>query len=319
MQKIVMEQNGGPEVLRLIEAEEPRLEPDELQVSVAAAGLNFLDVYQRKGVYEMPKPFTPGLEGVGEVIAIGNNAKNFVIGDRVAWINVPGSYASHLSLPSAKCVKLPKGLKDYEGLLFQAVTAQYLIAEYSQIQPGTTVLVHAAAGGVGQLLVQWVKHLGGTVIATASSTDKLETVRALGADHLINYKDEDFLAGVMEITNGKGVNLAFDSVGKATLAKTIEALATRGSAVTFGFASGPADPIEPSKLVDPAKRLEGASITAYIADDAEMQQRCKAVLEGIDQGWLTFGKGKEYKLADAAQAHRDIEGRETQGKLYLIP
>lgn len=319
MKKIVMDENGGPEVLHVVDAGHLQPKPGTLLVRVEATGVNFLDVYQRKGIYEMPKPFTPGLEGAGEVVALGAGTEGFALGDRVAWINVPSSYASQIVVPVAKVVKLPEHFPSSQGLLFQAVTAQYLVAEYGNLKPGKTVLVHAAAGGVGQLLVQWLKHLGTEVIATASAADKLETVRALGADHLINYKEEDFVAKIMEITGGRGVDVAYDSVGKVTLSKTIDALTVRGSAVTFGFASGPAEPIEPSKLVDPAKRLEGASIMSYIADDMELQQRLKAVLNGMEQGWLKLGGGKAYALADAAQAHRDLEARGTQGKLYLVP
>jgi len=204
-------------------------------------------------------------------------------------------------------------------LLFQAITAQYLLAEYRTILPGDTALVHAAAGGVGQLLVQWLKHLGARVIGTVSTDEKAVTVKQLGADFVINYAATPFLQEVKRLTDNRGVDVAFDAVGQTTLQDTVEALASRGTAVSYGSASGIPPAIEPFKLIPQAKRLAGASIFAFIEDPNELQTRSAAVVDAIHAGWLKIGEATEYSLEQASTAHRDIESRKTQGKLLLKP
>jgi len=319
MRKVQIDQIGSPEQLKLVAAPTPQASEGEVLVQVEAAGINYVDVYQRKGIYPLPLPYTPGLEGVGHIVALGNGVKGLAIGDRIAWINGIGSYAEQVVLPAAQAVKIPKSFTVNEGLLFQAVTAQYLIAEYRAVKRGDTVLVHAAAGGVGQLLVQWLKHLGARVIGTVSTDEKAATVKQLGADFVINYAATPFVAEVKRITEGRGVDLAFDAVGQTTLKDTVETLAPRGTAVSYGSASGIPPAIDPFTLIPQAKRLAGASIFAYIEDPKELQARSAAVIDAIQAKWLKLGEATEYSLEQAAESHRDIESRKTQGKLLLKP
>jgi NADPH2:quinone reductase len=319
MRKVQIDQIGGPERLKLVDAPTPQVGPGELLVEVEGAGINYVDVYQRKGIYPLPLPYTPGLEGVGHVIALGNGVTRFAVGDRIAWINGIGTYAEQVLLPADQAIQIPKAFTLNEGLLFQAVTAQYLVAEYRSIHPGDTVLVHAAAGGVGQLLVQWLKHLGARVIGTVSTDEKAATVKQLGADLVINYATTPFLPEVKRLTEGRGVDLAFDAVGQTTLKDTIEALAPRGTAVSYGSASGIPPAIEPFALIPQAKRLAGGSIFAYIKDPKELHNRSAAVIDAVQAKWLKLGEATEYSLEQAADAHRDIESRKTQGKLLLRP
>lgn len=319
MRKVQIDQIGGPEQLKLVDAPTPKVGPGELLVEVEAAGINYVDVYQRKGIYALPLPYTPGLEGVGHVVALGNGVTGLALGDRIAWINGIGTYAEQIVLPAEQAIQIPKAFTLNEGLLFQAVTAQYLVAEYRSINPGDTVLVHAAAGGVGQLLVQWLKHLGARVIGTVSTDEKAATIKQLGADFVINYAATPFLPEVKRLTEGRGVDLAFDAVGQTTLKDTVDALAPRGTAVSYGSASGIPPAIEPFTLIPQAKRLAGGSIFAYINNPKELQARSAAVIDAIEAKWLKLGEATEYSLDQAAGAHRAIESRKTQGKLLLRP
>jgi NADPH:quinone reductase len=319
MRKVQINQIGGPEQLELVDAPPPQWTENELLVEVEAAGINYVDVYQRKGIYPLPLPYTPGLEGVGHIAALGSKVTGYEVGDRIAWVNGIGSYAEQLVLPAAQAIKIPETFTLNEGLLFQAITAQYLLAEYRTILPSDTALVHAAAGGVGQLLVQWLKHLGARVIGTVSTDEKAVTVKQLGADFVINYAATPFLQEVKRITDNRGVDVAFDAVGQTTLQDTVEALASRGTAVSYGSASGIPPAIEPFKLIPQAKRLAGASIFAFIEDPNELQARSAAVVDAIHAGWLKIGEATEYSLEQASTAHRDIESRKTQGKLLLKP
>jgi len=325
MKRVVAREFGGPERLTVESAAQPSVPgPGEVLVAVEAAGINYLDVYQRKGLRKLPLPFTPGLEGVGRVRELGDDASDVSgairVGQRVAWINVPGSYASQIVVPATKTVVVPGSFAVTQALLFQPLTAQYLVTEYRHVQPGDHVLVHSAAGGVGQLLVQWMKHLGAWVVGTASSDVKCAAIRAAGADAVVNYgHDYVFLDDVMSLTSGRGVDLAFDAVGAATLHATLKALARGGTAVSYGQASGPAPAIEPRELTERCLRLAAGSVFTYTTDPKEFQQRAAAVIEGIEAGWLHVGRAKEYKLEQAAEAHRALETRATQGKLYLTP
>lgn len=323
MQRAIVNVFGGPDQLTVKEVTEPLPPgPGQLLIDVEAAGVNYLDVYQRKGLSAVSLPFAPGLEGVGRVREIGKGVArdSLAVGDRVAWINSSGSYASQVLVPAAEAIPVPKEFKTTEALLFQGITAQYLVSEYRMVRPGDRVLVHAAAGGVGQLLVQWLKHLGAWVVGTASSDAKADAARAAGADAVINYgKDYAFLEELLSLTGGNGVDLAFDAVGAATLATTLKALGKGGTAVSYGSASGPAPAIDPRQLVPKCTRLAGAALFTYVADPSELQRRAAVVVEAIQSGWLRMGEGTAYALADVAEAHRAIEGRGTQGKLYLTP
>jgi NADPH:quinone reductase len=319
MRKITVSSYGGPESLVLTEAAAPVPGAGQLLVRVEAAGVNYVDIHQRRGEFPVPTPFTPGLEGFGVVTAIGTGVTGVKTGDRVAWLNVLGSYAEQHLVPAAQAIVLPKGFTAEKSLLLQAMTAEYLVHEYRQIRAGDIALVHAAAGGVGQLLVQWFKHLGATVIGTASSEDKLKTVRALGVDVAINYADGKFADAVRDATKGHGVDVAYDAVGKATLLDTIGSLAPLGTVVSFGAASGPAPPVDPNLLTPKSARLATGALFMYVADPKELRRRAQVVLAAIKEGWLRPAPARSYALADAAKAHRDIESRATQGKLYLVP
>ena len=286
MRKIVVFSAGGPEVLVLGAAAMPALDAGHVLVDVEAAGVNYLDVYLRNGALDLPRPFTPGLEGVGTVRAIGAGVTGIEVGARVAWINGPGSYAEQIALRTEQAIMLPPNFSTKDSLLFQGVTAQYLVTEYRAILPGDVVLVQAAAGGVGQILVQWLKHLGATVIGTASTEAKLDTIRDLGADHAINYSN-GFLERVLELTAGRGVDIAFDAVGASTFAFSVKALAKRGMAIAYGQASGVAPDVQVYPLIEKGARVAGATIFVYIEDPAEMQRRALSdivAVGSIDRG-----------------------------------
>ncbi|NMG46125.1 zinc-binding dehydrogenase [Aromatoleum toluvorans] len=322
MQRVIVQALGGPEQLLLESGPEVR-QPvaGEVLVDVEAAGVNFLDINLRKGagVHAMPAPFTPGLEGVGRIRAVGVGV-SLIVGQRVAWINVRGSYATQLVMKADLVVPVPDSLAISQVLLFQAMTAQYLATEYGPIEPGDHVLVHAAAGGVGQLLVQWLKHLGAWVVGTTSSEEKAEVARAAGADVVINYgRDYRFLDELMRLTHGRGVDLAFDSVGAATFANTVKGLARGGMAVCCGVSSGPAPAISPAELTTRCTRIAAGSLFSYIVEPGEFQLRAASVIEGIEAGWLRMPEATAYPMASAADAHRAIESRLTHGKLYLVP
>lgn len=319
MKKILVSKTGGPEVLELVTVDTPRPAPGEVRIEVEAAGINYVDVYQRSGAVDyVSGAFVPGYEGVGTVREVGAGVSSPEIGSRVAWINGPGSYAEQIVLPAEQAIGIPASFGTDQALLFQGVTAQYLVTEYQRIKPGDVALVHAAAGGVGQLLVQWLKHLGAVVIATASSEAKLQTVRALGADHVVNYADGRFLDAVLALTAGRGVDIAFDAVGASTFASTVKALASRGMAVAYGQASGVAPDVQVYPLILKGARVGGGSLFTYIKDPAEMQARAAEFIQGIEAGWLRALPTRHFALDDAAAAHRAIESRGTQGKLALL-
>jgi len=289
-------------------------------VRVEAAGINYLDVYQRSGSVKMPTPttFTPGFEGVGRVLNVGDGVTGLKAGSRVAWINSFGSYAEQVALPVEQAIMIPESFNVDQAMLFQGVTAQYLLAEYRAVRPGDVVLVHAAAGGVGQWLVQWLKHLGAVVIGTASNEDKLKAIRSLGADHAVNYSN-GFLEQVRDLTSGRGVDLALDAVGQTTFSDTVKALAPRGMAISYGQASGIAPDVQVLPLILKGARVAGASLFVYIGDPKEMQARAAEVIAGVQEGWLRMTKSTTFALDDVVASHRAIEGRSTQGKLVLIP
>jgi NADPH:quinone reductase len=318
VQKIVVSKFGDPGQLEVGDVERTQPSEDEVLIAVEAAGVNYVDVYHRSGYYPLPLPFTPGYEGVGRIEAIGSNVHEFAIGDRIAWVNVLGTYAQVFTAPAANVFLLPDDITLDQGMLFQAITAQYLVTEYRRVGRGDVVLIHAAAGGVGQLLVQWCKHLGATVIATTSSIEKCELARSLGANYVIDYSEGEFVGEVMRLTDGRGADLVFDPVGKSTLLKSVESLANRGTVISFGSASGAPPSIDPQRLIDKSARVAGGTIFEHTKSFAELRGRVEAALTGIREGWLKIADSRRYPLSEAARAHQDIGSRQTTGKLILM-
>ncbi len=322
MRAIRVESHGGPEVLKLAGLPEPVPAPGELLVRVEAAGLNFIDVYHRTGLYPNPLPFTPGLEGAGVVAGVGQGVSAFGEGDRVAWTRVLGSYAESAIVPQDQAVLIPPEVatRDAAAVMLQGLTAHYLSSSTYPLESGDTCLVHAAAGGVGLLLVQMAKEAGARVFGTVSTEEKAALAREAGADEVILYTRDDFLEAVRRLTDGKGVNVVYDGVGKATAEKSLDCLAPRGMMVFFGNASGPVDPIDPLILSQKGSLfLTRPVLFHHIADRVSLERRSVDVLDGVATGKLRVRIGATFPLAEAAEAHRALEGRKTTGKVLLLP
>ena len=322
MRAIRVQATGGPEVLELAEADRPAPGPGELLVEVAASGVNFIDTYQRSGVYSMPLPFTPGSEGAGTVAEAGPDVAGFTAGDRVAWAMTPGSYAEYAVVPAAKAVRIPEGLEDRTAAAaaLQGMTAHYLIASTHPVREGETALVHAAAGGMGLLLTQLIKARGGRVIGTVSTDEKERLARGAGADEIIRYTEADVAEGVRELTGGRGVDVVYDGVGKDTFDASLASLRPRGTLALFGAASGPVPPVDPQRLNSAGSVfLTRPSLASYLLDRDELDWRAGEVFGAIADGRLDIRIGGNYPLADARKAHEDLEGRRTTGKLLLLP
>jgi NADPH:quinone reductase len=319
MKAIRMMKNGGPEVLRVAEITLSPPGPGQARVKLQAAGINFIDTYQRRGRYEVPLPYTPGLEGAGTITDVGPGVTGFKTGDRVAYAGQLGSYAEENNVDVQKLISLPSDLSFEEGAAFplQGMTAHYLIHEFSKPSKDSTVLIHAASGGMGLLLVQWAKHLGARVIGTVSTKEKATLARQAGADEIILYREQDFVAETLRLTNGKGVDLIIDGVGKSTFPGDLQAARVRGHVVLFGSASGPADPVAPNSLQARSLTVSGGSLGNYTLSREEMIARATSVLEGMRAGWLKFRIGDVLPLEAAAEAHRRLEDRETTGKVLL--
>jgi NADPH2:quinone reductase len=323
MQAIRVHQTGGPEVLRYEEVPDPTPGPGEAVVRVEAAGVNFIDVYHRTGLYKVPSlPFTLGQEGAGTVEAVGEGVTELHPGDRVAWTSVPGSYAGKAAVPVARLVPLPEGVTARQGAaaMLQGMTAHYLACSTYPLKPGDTCLVHAAAGGVGLLLCQIAKLRGARVLGTTSTEEKAALARAAGADEVILYTEKDFVAEVKRLTDGKKVQVVYDSVGKTTFEKGLDCIVPRGMMVTFGQSSGSIPPFDPSILnVKGSLYLTRPSLFHYIATREELLLRAGDVLGWIAQGKLRLRTEFEFPLAQTADAHRALEGRKTTGKVLLVP
>ncbi len=319
MRAIRVDRYGKPDVLRLKEIELSEPKPGEVRVRLQAAGLNFVDVYQRRGEYPVPLPYTPGHEGAGIVEAVGENVNGFKPGDRVAYTGQLGAYAEASVLPAASLVPLPDDVPFEQGAAFplQGMTAHYLIHEYRLPKPGDTVLIHAAAGGMGLLLVQWAKHLGTRVIGTVSTEEKARAAREAGADEVIRYTERDFVAETKRLTDGRGADLIIDGVGQTTFAGSLEAVAVRGHVVTYGYASGPPDPIRPTSLVPRSVSVSGGHLHNFLRTREELMRRADDVLAGIREGWLRLRIDRVFPLTEAAEAHRRLENRESIGKILL--
>ena len=313
---------GGPEVLRLEDVPIPAPGPGQVLVKVEAAGLNFIDVYHRTGLYPNPLPFTPGPEGAGAVAALGPGVSGFRPGDRVAWASGLGSYAEQVVVPAAHLVLVPSGVdtRTAAALMLQGMTAHYLSESTYPLKAGDTCLVHAAAGGVGLLLVQMAKRRGARVFGTVSTDEKAALARGAGADEVIRYTQQDFLAEVKRLTEGRGVQVVYDSVGQATFDKSLDCLAPRGILVLFGQSSGPVPSFNPSLLAAKGSLfLTRPTLFHYIADRASLEARAGAVLGAAASGRLTVRIERTFPLAEAAEAHRTLEGRKTTGKVLLLP
>jgi NADPH2:quinone reductase len=322
MKAIRIEGFGGPEVLRLAEVPDPFPGPGQIVVRVEAAGVNFIDVYHRTGLYPNPLPLVPGMEGAGVVTAAGPGVGSFREGDRVAWTNILGSYAGRVLLPADRAVAVPRGMSTdtAAAVMLQGLTAHYLCTSTYPLKKGDTCLVHAAAGGVGLLLVQMAKRRGARVIGTAGTEAKAALARRAGADEVVLYTREDFLEAVKRLTGGRGVDVVYDSVGRATAEKSLDCLVPRGLMVFYGNASGPVPPIDPLVLSRKGSLfLTRPTLMHYIADRASLEARAADVLGDVVARRLEVRIDRTFPLAEAAEAHRVLEGRQTAGKVLLIP
>lgn len=319
MKAIRVTKTGDASVLELVDAPKPMPNAGEALVRLKAAGLNFVDIYIREGRYPRPLPFIPGLEGAGIVEAVGSGVTEVKPGDRVAYTATMGSYAEFNIIKAADLIPLPDKMTFEEGAAFplQGMTAEYLLHEFYKIKPGDHVLVHAAAGGVGLLLVQWIKKLGGIVIGTVSTSEKADIARQAGADHIINYTKQDFVAETKKITHDKGADYIIDGVGKTTFTKDLEAVKPHGTVCIFGSASGPADPLLPNSLQAKSLTVSGGSLFNFLNSREELLHRANAVIKGIHEGWLKLKIDHILPLDQAAEAQKLLEGRKTTGKVIL--
>jgi NADPH2:quinone reductase len=320
MRAIRIHTNGGPEVLKLEEIAKPTPGPGEALVKVAFAGVNFIDTYKRTGLYKVPLPSTLGEEGAGTVEAVGTGVSDVKAGDRVAWASVFGSYADYVVVPAARLVPVPKSveLKLAAAVMLQGMTAHYLARTIHVIKPGDRALIHAAAGGVGLILTQIVKMFGGTVIATAGGPEKCALAKEAGADHVIDYRAQDFEAETKRITGGAGLDVVYDSVGKDTFLAGLNLLRPRGMMVTYGNSSGVPPAIEPLILSQKGSLfLTRPTLAHYIATRDDLLQRAADLFEWIGAGKLRVRVGAEFPLAEVATAHSALEGRRTTGKVLL--
>jgi NADPH:quinone reductase len=322
MKAIQVQKSGGPEVLTLVDLPAPKPKPNEAVVKVSAAGVNFIDVHIREGLYPSSLPLVSGQEASGIVSEIGADVKSFKPGDRVAYTGIRGSYAEYAAVPADRLVLLPPGISEQQAAaaMLQGMTAHYLVYDTYPLKKGETALIHAAAGGVGLLLVQMAKNIGARVIATAGTEEKAKLARAAGADEVILYAQQDFEVETKRLTDGKGVHVIYDGVGKTTFDKDLNVLRPRGYLVLFGAASGPVPLFDVGKLAQKGSLfITRPTLLHYIAAHEELQKRATDVLTMIATGKVKLRIEHIYPLREAQQAHRDLEGRKTTGKLLLIP
>lgn len=320
MQAIRVSTTGGPDVLEYVEVDTPKAGDGQALVRLEAIGVNFIDVYHRTGRYKLALPFIPGSEAAGIVEDVAPGLSSVSRGDRVAYAMVPGAYAEYAAVPAEKLVRLPDGIdtRTAAAAMLQGMTAHYLVDGSYTLRSGDTALIHAAAGGVGGLLVQMAKQRGATVIATAS-TPKLDLVREYGADHLIDYTKQNFKDVVMRITAGRGVDVAYDSVGRTTFDGSLDCVRPRGYLVLFGASSGPVDPVAPERLAKNSIFFTRPTLGHYVATRDELLWRAGDVLSAIASGTLRLRIDREIPLRSAAEAHRLLESRTTKGKVLLVP
>jgi len=316
---IWVEKYGGPDVMSFQDVEIAPPGPGQALVRIHASGVNFIDIYQRRGRYSVNLPYTPGLEASGVVEEVGEGVHVVKPGDRVSYTGQPGAYAELSLVKASSLIPLPEEMTFEQGAAFplQGMTAHYLINEFRRPNEGDTVLIHAAAGGMGLLLVQWAKHLGARVIGTVSTEEKARIAREAGADEIILYTSQDFVAETLRLTADQGAELIIDGVGRTTFAGNLQCAAVRGNVVIFGSASGEAEPIAPNSLQKRSLSVSGGSLFNYLRTREELMGRAAEVIAGIGQGWLKLRIDQVLPLSEAQRAHELLEGRKTTGKLVL--
>ena len=322
MKAIQVQKTGGPEALTLVDVPVPKPKPNEVIVKIGAIGVNFIDVYFREGRYPAALPFIDGQEAAGTVAEVGSEVKSVKPGDRVAYTGVLGSYSEYAAVPADRLVAVPVGVTDEQAAaaMLQGMTAHYLVYSTYPLKKGETALIHAAAGGVGLLLVQMAKNLGARVIGTAGTQEKAKLAKDAGADEVIVYSSQDFEAETKRLTDNRGVHVIYDGVGKSTFDADLNLLRPRGYLVLFGASSGAVPPFDPIRLSQKGSLfLTRPSLMHYIAGRDELEYRASDVFNMIKAGKLKLHIGHTYKLGEAQQAHRDLEGRKTAGKLLLLP
>ena len=323
MKAVIINKTGGPKVLEIKEITLDKPRADEVTIEQKAIGLNYIDTYHRSGLYPLKIPSGLGLEGAGVITKVGENVRDFKVGDKISYAGIPlGSYSTHRNYPTKNLVKVPDGI-DLEvaaTLMTKGLTTFYLLHKTYPVKSGQTILFHAAAGGVGQIFGQWAKSLGCTVIGTVGSDEKIDIAKKNGYDHVINYNKEDFAKKVLEITNGKGVPVVYDGVGKDTLNGSIECLAIRGMMVSFGNASGPLSDINVPKMLQPkGLYLVRPAMQQYLSTKEELDEASKIMFEKISSEKVKIKIFKKYKLNDVIQAHEDLEARKILGPAVIIP
>ncbi len=323
MKAVEISQTGGPEVINLKDISLEKPNSGEVTIEQKAIGLNYIDTYHRSGLYPLKLPSGLGLEGSGIITDIGSNVTNLKAGDKVAYAAIPlGSYSTHRNFPASKIVKIPEGV-DFDvaaTLMTKGLTTYYLLHQTYKVKPGETILFHAAAGGVGQIFGQWAKSLGCTVIGTVGSNEKIEIAKKCGYDHVVNYSKDDFAKKVKELTDGKGVPVVFDGVGKDTLEGSLECLKIRGMMVSFGNASGPLSDINVPKMLQPKGLFfVRPSMQQYLSTKEELDNAANIMFEKIKSGKVKIEIFKKYKLEEVIEAHKDLEGRKILGPAVIIP
>ena len=319
MRAIQIKHTGGPEVMELVELPTPRPGTGKVLVKVEAAGVNFIDTYLREGRYPAELPFTPGQEAAGTIAALGEGVSGFAVGDRVAWNGTRGTYAEFACAPASDLLKIPDGMSFQQAaaVLLQGLTAHYLSHDTHPIRAGETVLIHAGAGGVGLLLTQMAKRMGARVLTTVSTQQKAELSRGAGADKVILYTVESFVEEVKRQTDEDGLPVVYDSVGKTTFEDSLKCLRPRGLLALYGASSGPVPPMDPIRLMAGSLYLTRPTLKDYVRTRGELERRAGDVFGWVARGELHVRVGASYRLEDAAQAHRDLEGRRTTGKVLL--
>ena len=323
MKAVEINKTGGAEVLEIKDITLSKPGPDEVTIEHKAIGLNYIDTYHRSGLYPLKLPTGLGLEGAGIVTDTGDNVKEFKVGDKISYAGIPlGSYSSHRNFPTKNLVKVPENI-DLEVaavLMTKGLTTFYLLHKTYPVKSGETILFHAAAGGVGQIFGQWAKSLGCTVIGTVGSDEKINTAKENGYDHVINYNKEDFAKKVLKITDGKGVPVVYDGVGKDTLEGSLECLSTRGMMVSFGNASGPLSDINVTKMIQPkGLYFVRPSMQQYLSTSKELDEASRIMFEKISSGKVKIKIFKKYKLSDVIRAHEDLEARKILGPAIITP
>jgi len=321
-QAIRIHQHGGPEVMQWESVEVGQPGQGQVKLKQHAVGVNFIDVYQRSGLYKMPLPLVPGSEGAGEVVAVGPGVSDFKVGDRGAYAGALGGYAQERLMPADRLVKLPDKI-DYRtgaAMMLQGMTVRYLLRQTYKVGPGTTLLFHAAAGGVGLIACQWARHLGATIIGTVSTPDKAALAKAHGATHVINYKSEDFVKRTKELTNGVGVDVVYDAIGKDTYPGSLDCLKPLGLWVSFGNASGAITNFDILQLsAKGSLYATRPTLNTYVAKRADLLANAQELMDLVGKGVIKINVNHSYPLREAAQAHRDLEDRKTTGSIVLLP